>query len=238
MGIGDFFKGAGSALTGGLIGAGGGVASAAMMAREAKKNRKFQKKMYRHRYQYTVKDMRKAGINPILAAGSGLGGGGSPSGSMASQPDLSRIGEQVTTGKKVHSEVAIQKLQRALIDAQTNTAGELARKTAAEADITEAGIPFAKMNEEFYNSAPGRAAFFAEKFGHVAGALGGGILGGIIGGRAGRRKPGRSGSSGKKPFYTPAPKPRPKYSHPGYPKLTKKQKEKLRQRIKRDFIKD
>ena len=29
---------------------------------------------YKHRYQWAVEDMRKAGLNPVLAATSGIGG--------------------------------------------------------------------------------------------------------------------------------------------------------------------
>lgn len=44
------------------------------------------KHMYRRRYQWTVRDMRKAGLNPILAAQGGLGGGGS-----TASPQMARI---------------------------------------------------------------------------------------------------------------------------------------------------
>lgn len=36
--------------------------------------RKFQERMYRHRYRYTVEDMKAAGLNPMLAVMSGAAG--------------------------------------------------------------------------------------------------------------------------------------------------------------------
>lgn len=38
-----------------------------------------QKDMYQHRYQWTVDDMKKAGLNPIMAASGGFSVGGAPS---------------------------------------------------------------------------------------------------------------------------------------------------------------
>lgn len=48
---------------------------------EARANREFQRHMYQNRYQYTVRDMKAAGLNPMLAATQGVGGG-MPQGAM------------------------------------------------------------------------------------------------------------------------------------------------------------
>lgn len=53
--------------------------------KQAKKQREFQERMFKNRFRYTMTDMRAAGLNPILAAGMGLGGGGSPSGAKGQQ---------------------------------------------------------------------------------------------------------------------------------------------------------
>lgn len=49
--------------------------------REAQKNRDFQERMSRNAYQYVVEDLKKAGLNPILAYSNG--GAATPQGSFA-----------------------------------------------------------------------------------------------------------------------------------------------------------
>lgn len=44
-------------------------------AKATKRAYKYQKRVYKKRYQWTVSDLRKAGLNPILAVRGGLGGG-------------------------------------------------------------------------------------------------------------------------------------------------------------------
>jgi len=124
------------------VGIGSAIAQAAFNARQAAKNRKFQKFMYKRRYRHTVADMRKAGINPILAAGSGLGGGGSPSGSAASM-SMPQVAQPMTAA-------GLASKQKELIDAQTTTAVEQAAKTAIERRLLEAGIPKAELTRDMY----------------------------------------------------------------------------------------
>ncbi len=73
--------GAGAAL-GGLdkLGAAAGIAGDAFAAQsnidEAQKSRDFTADIYQRRYQWTMADMKKAGLNPILAYKQGAGGPG------------------------------------------------------------------------------------------------------------------------------------------------------------------
>ena len=52
---------------------------------------------YKHRYQWAVEDMRKAGLNPILAATNGIGG--SISGASAASVGMSDIGSTMNSAK-------------------------------------------------------------------------------------------------------------------------------------------
>jgi len=72
MGLGDFF--------GGILGLGGDIAAGGWSAAEARKQRQFQERMYKSRYQNQMEDMRKAGLNPMLAFGQTPPG--PPSGAM------------------------------------------------------------------------------------------------------------------------------------------------------------
>ncbi len=105
----------------------GELASSGMQAffnaREGKKARRFAKKMYKKRYQYTVEDMRKAGLNPVLLAGASPGGVGAPSPARIDKP---RLGEAATA-------YAAMRLQAA----QTKLTMASARKAEVEADAIE-----------------------------------------------------------------------------------------------------
>lgn len=75
---------AGVTIGGGLIDAVGGLFGNSSSSREAMKNRRFQRYMSEHAHQNEVRDLKKAGLNPML---SGMGGSGAatPSGATASQ---------------------------------------------------------------------------------------------------------------------------------------------------------
>lgn len=76
---------------------------------------KFSKRRYRRRYQDTVRDMRKAGLNPILAATQG--GGSPPSGTTASQ--MANVGEAVSQGAKAGVATAFEAAHIRNLDKQT-----------------------------------------------------------------------------------------------------------------------
>lgn len=86
---------------------GSGVSSAAQAAM-AQKQMDFQERMRATQYQTTMADMRKAGLNPILAAK--LGGAGTPPGAMAQIGDLG-----AAAGQGISSALAVKK-QRAEVD--------------------------------------------------------------------------------------------------------------------------
>lgn len=129
---------------------GGTIFSQLSANRQAKKNRAFQKMMFKHRYRFAVNDMRKAGLNPILAA---PGGGGSPSGSMPTQFDL---GATINTGRKVQlARDKYEERERALMDAQrynqteqANTATALKEKFQVEKMLAAQQLPGARIEAE------------------------------------------------------------------------------------------
>ena len=90
--------GAAIGAAGSLIGAG---VSAALSDKQAKKQRAWAEKMSSTAYQRGMKDMRLAGLNPILAYKQG--GASSPTGSMAPMPNM---GAALTSGLNTGAEVA------------------------------------------------------------------------------------------------------------------------------------
>lgn len=122
----------------GLLAAGAGLLgkgiTSALGINEAAKARKFARKNYRHRFQWSVEDMRKAGINPLFAAGMGLGGGGSPGGTAGNIPDFGGVGDQLNTAKRVSNETKLMRLNRMQIVAGT------AKTTAETANIEKQNI--------------------------------------------------------------------------------------------------
>ena len=101
-----------SAALGGLFGLAGSLATAAFNAKQAKKNRKFQKKVLQKRYQWQVADLRAAGINPMLAPN--LGAGSAP-GAQATAPDF---GQAMMAGAERGSKLKLPQAQKVLLEAQ------------------------------------------------------------------------------------------------------------------------
>lgn len=82
---------------------------------------------YKHRYQWAVEDMRKAGLNPILAATNGIGG--SISGASAASVGMSDIGSTMNSAKAASAAERQAKNAEHLAISQID-------KNVAEADST------------------------------------------------------------------------------------------------------
>lgn len=95
-------------------------------AKQAQKQMKFQKMMSSTAHQRQIKDLKKAGLNPILAAGGG--GSSTPSGAMGatSAPSGAQASETDEATPAIHSAMSVLK-----------TKAEI-KNIAAQTDLTEA----------------------------------------------------------------------------------------------------
>jgi hypothetical protein len=82
---------------------------------------------YKHRYQWAVEDMRRAGLNPVLAATNGIGG--SISGASAASVGMSDIGSTMNSAR------AASAAQRQAKNAEHLAVSQI-EKNVAEADST------------------------------------------------------------------------------------------------------
>lgn len=154
VGFGDFAGVAASAI-GGAISFGASAYTAEKQSKLGKDNQRFQKMMEETRYQRTMDDMRKAGLNPMLAYQQG--GGSGASGGIASQVDAgAAVSGGMSSGAKV-AEATIKKQlmkgQLAVMDAGSRASNAQAVKTENEARIVAAGIPSAEARG-LYDATP------------------------------------------------------------------------------------
>ena len=105
-------------MLGALATIGGSIIGGKFARDSARKQMRFQQDMSNTSYQRVMEDMKKAGLNPILAGK--LGGASTPSGAMASTPDFGG-----STAKAV-SNYNIKQLQNAQIETQVQSAKKIA----------------------------------------------------------------------------------------------------------------
>lgn len=182
-----FTAGLASSFAGSALDFGFGQASSAI-------SWKRQKKILQNQVRWRVNDMRKAGINPILAVSGGFGGGGAavPPGATGGHTDFA------ASARSMQEAMRSRKLQNAeldLLNAQTSAAtsqelrnrmeailsGARAGKTALESIGLSANVPEWLLRKEHYSSARGREDFLQrmriEDQGIGKGVVGAGVAG-------------------------------------------------------------
>lgn len=142
-----------------IAGLAGDLIGGSTASHEATKNRRFQERMRSTQYQTAVADMKKAGINPMLAFSQG--GAGTPSGAQANGYDISNPAMAYYSAQQAKQNVKNSQQQQSLIAAQeaaarsnalnlANSAANsaaLARLNNAEAEKAElTRLPYVIMN--------------------------------------------------------------------------------------------
>lgn len=142
----------------------------------------FSKEMYKQRYLYTVRDMKSAGINPVLAAGMGLGGGPSPNspvtstapGTAASAASLRKA--QIETEKE---KAWAARTQGELNKQNTQQAEALTDLYATQTLLHALDVPEKNRVANLFNSDYGSALALSQQLGRggTIGQIGGTLYG-------------------------------------------------------------
>lgn len=161
----------------GLIGGIGTGISTAIQTKlaldEAKRSRNWQKMMSDTAYQRGMRDLRKAGLNPILAGR--FGGATTPTGSAASLPapaDFAGSAQKVAGMQNLQQDTLLKTSQRFKETELASLASEQATRTRAERYMIEAQLPGARNMSEYMRTDVGKGAQWWSAFmRHAAGPL-------------------------------------------------------------------
>lgn len=156
----DALISAGASLVGSATSAWGAERANREARRASQRQMDFQERMQRNRYRYTMEDMRKAGLNPILAYQQG--GGGAPSGASYSPQNIG-AGAATALSSGINSAInaRLTGKQIKLIDSQIKNVEQDTKKKLEETYTTAnhgaESLSRTKVNNQTYHSAKAAA---------------------------------------------------------------------------------
>ncbi len=145
----------------GLFDLGSSGISAGANIEIANKQMAFQERMSNTQYQRTMADMRKAGLNPILAAK--LGGAGTPPGAAIPVNLSTKAATTARQTSKLEAETKYKQFEMELLAEQISSAAGQARTHWLTGDLLSQQLPLAKLDSDFFRSPGGKTYRDAER---------------------------------------------------------------------------